>query len=207
MRMPPTDSIARTCCGLQTVGERLACAEIDKIGGVAIIVSRVCITLRVAVLRFRFGLSGLLATGRSIGLAGLLNVGRVKSQSVVPATASVVVLPILSVILPVLGGVLGILGGVLAVLTFVLALTSELSIGNTSCEQYRDECREAHDVGLPRELESKICKRVDSDWRQIREKGRYVQRNLNEELEEAEKRNVTLNWQTSSTGRTSDRGW
>lgn len=165
--IPPTDSIARTSCGLQTVGECLACAEIDKVGGVAIIVSRVCVTLRVAVLRFRFGLSGLLATGRSIGLAGLLNVGRVESQSVVPATASVVVLPILSVILPVLGGVLGILGGVLAVLTFVLALTltSELSIGNTSCEQHRDECREAHDVELPRELESKICKRVDSDWR------------------------------------------
>lgn len=30
-------------------------------------------------------------------------------------------------------------------------------------------------------------------------KCRYVQRDLEEELEEGEKRNVTLNWQTSST--------
>lgn len=219
----PTDAVARTSTGLQAVRKRLALTEVDEVGVIAGTVSLVtCFRHEGASLRSRCSLPIFCAAIEPIRLTTSLHVGRIECQSVVvsataTATAIVVVLAILVVVLAVLTilTALTILAALTVLTTLttlttlaeltILALSAELGVGDTSCKQQRDKSRVAHDKGLG--LESKLNKRVNSGWRLIREKDRYVQRNLDEEIEEGRKRNVTLNWQTSNAEETSNKGW
>lgn len=130
------DTVARTTSNLETVGDRLSCAEIDEVGGVS---GRSCLS--------SFSLC------QSIVVASRLDEFGPEGQGLVVSTVvlTVIVVVVLAVvILAIVVLTIVVLTVIVVVLAIVVVTTlpvlSELSLSNASGEHHRQYCCEPHTV-------------------------------------------------------------